>query len=43
MKGGTKFLTCEALPADFYLKLTEACAKMLRGELPATTPLPKPQ
>ena len=30
------------LPADFYLKLTGAGAKMLRGELPVTTPLPKP-
>ena len=37
-----KFLTYDGLPGDFYLKLTGAGAKMLRGELPATQPLPKP-
>ena len=36
------FVTYEGLPSDYYLKLTGAGAKMLRGELPADTPLPKP-
>ena len=40
--GASTFLTYEGLPADYYLKLTGAGAKMLRGELPATEPLPKP-
>lgn len=38
----SKFLTYEGLPPDFYLRLTGAGAKMLRGELPVTAPLPKP-
>ena len=40
--GESKFITYEGLPPDFYLKLTGAGAKMLRGELPVTEPLPKP-
>ena len=36
------FVTYEGLPPDYYLKLTGAGAKMLRGELPVTEPLPKP-
>ena len=37
-----KFLTYDGLPADFYLRLTGAGAKMLRGELPVTATIPKP-
>ena len=40
--GESRFLTYEGLPTDFYLKLTGAGGKMLRGELPVTEPLPKP-
>ena len=40
--GAAKFVTYEGLPSDFYLKLTGACAKMLRGELPPTEAMPKP-
>jgi hypothetical protein len=36
-----KFLTYEGLPGDFYLRLTGAGAKMLRGELPVTDTLPQ--
>ena len=34
--GDSTFLTYENLPADHYLRLTGAGAKMLRGELPLT-------
>ena len=34
--GDSAFLTYENLPADHYLRLTGAGAKMLRGELPLT-------
>ncbi len=37
---GTKFVTYEGLPSDFYLRLTGAGAKMLRGELPVTDAIP---
>ena len=40
--GESKFITYEGLPPDFYLKLTGAGAKMLRGELPVTEPKPSP-
>ncbi|MDB6074257.1 MAG: hypothetical protein JWO89_1897, partial [Verrucomicrobiaceae bacterium] len=36
------FVTYEGLPSDYYLRLTGEGAKMLRGELPADSPLPKP-
>jgi hypothetical protein len=38
----SKFVTYESLPSDFYLRLTGAGGKMLRGEIPitATQPLP---
>ncbi len=42
VRGDSRFLTYEGLPSDFYLKLTGAGAKMLRGELPVKEPLPKP-
>jgi hypothetical protein len=40
--GGAKFLSYEGLPSDYYLKLTGAGAKVVRGELPVTAPLPRP-
>lgn len=40
--GESKFITYDGLPSDFYLKLTGAGAKMLRGELPPDAPLPLP-
>lgn len=36
------FVTYEGMGSDFYLKLTGAGARMLRGEIPASSPLPKP-
>ncbi len=36
------FVTYEGLPSDYYLKLVGEGAKMLRGELAADSPLPKP-
>ncbi|MEY3898103.1 MAG: hypothetical protein RLZZ214_3624 [Verrucomicrobiota bacterium] len=42
LAGASKFLTYEGLPPDHYLKLTGAGAKMLRGEIPVTEPMPKP-
>ena len=36
------FVTYEGLPSDYYLRLTGAGTKMLRGELPLDSPLPKP-
>lgn len=37
---GAKFVTYEGLPSDFYLRLTGAGAKLLRGELPVTEAIP---
>jgi hypothetical protein len=39
--GETGFVTYEGLPADYYLKLTGAGTKMLRGEIPADAPKPE--
>ena len=36
----TRFVTYEGLSSDFYLKLTGAGAKMLRGEIPLTDEMP---
>ena len=36
------FVTYEGLPSDYYLRLTGQGAKMLRGEIPADSPLPAP-
>ncbi len=36
------FVTFEGLPSDYYLRLTGQGTKMLRGELPVDSPLPKP-
>ena len=38
---GVRFLGYEGLPSDFYLRLTGAGAKMLRGELPLNDKLPE--
>ena len=38
----TPFVSYEGLPTDYYLRLTGLGAKMLRGELPEDTALPKP-
>ncbi len=38
----SKFVTYESLPSDFYLRLTGAGAKMLRGEIPVTEKPPLP-
>jgi hypothetical protein len=38
----TPFVSFEGLPTDYYLRLTGLGAKMLRGELPEDTALPKP-
>ena len=40
--GASGFVTYESLPSDFYLRLTGAGGKMLRGELPITDKLPIP-
>lgn len=36
----SKFVTYEGLPADFYLKLTGAGGKLIRGEIPMTPAVP---
>ena len=36
----SKFVTFEGLPSDFYLWLTGAGGKMLRGEIPLSAALP---
>ncbi|MGI9240167.1 MAG: glycoside hydrolase family 71/99-like protein [Verrucomicrobiales bacterium] len=38
--GKTKFLTLEGLPSDYYLRLTGAGARLLRGELPMGEAVP---
>ena len=44
---GKYFVTYEGLPSDWYLKLTGAAARMIRGEAPLSqtipTPLPTPK
>ncbi len=40
---GATFIGYEGLPSDYYLRLTGAGAKMLRGELASDAPLPKPE
>jgi hypothetical protein len=36
----SKFVTYEGLPSDFYLRLTGAGGKLLRGEVQVTDPMP---
>lgn len=37
----SRFVTYEGLPSDYYLKLTGAGGRMLRGEIPATAEVPR--
>ena len=39
---GAEFISYEGLPSDYYLRLTGAGAKMLRGELPVDSAKPRP-
>jgi len=41
--GGTKFLTLDGLPSDFYLRLAGQAGKLLRGEIPPTGTIPVPR
>ena len=36
----SKFVTYEGLPSDFYLRLTGAGGKLLRGEIPLSENVP---
>ena len=38
--GGTKFLTFNGLPSDFYLRLAGQAGKLLRNEIPLTVAVP---
>jgi hypothetical protein len=38
--GGSKFLTLDGLPSDFYLRLAGQAGKLLRGEIPLSTEVP---
>jgi len=38
--GGTKFLTLDGLPSDFYLRLAGQAGKLLRGEMQPTETIP---
>lgn len=39
---GSKFLTLDGLPSDFYLRLAGQAGKLLRGEIPLTDTIPVP-
>jgi len=39
---GKYFVTYEGLPADYYLRLTGAATRMLRGEIPVSEKIPEP-
>lgn len=39
--GASSFATYEGLPSDFYLRLVGKASAMIRGELPASTTMPK--
>jgi hypothetical protein len=39
--GGTRLLTYEGLPSDFYLRLAGEAGKLLRSEIPLTDEVPK--
>jgi hypothetical protein len=39
---GSKFLTLDGLPSDFYLRLVGQAGKLLRGEIPLTSEIPVP-
>ena len=38
---GKYFVTYEGLPADWYLKLTGAATRMIRGEIPLSEKIPE--
>ena len=38
--GGSKFVTFNGLPSDFYLRLAGQAGKLLRDEIPLTEPDP---
>jgi hypothetical protein len=38
--GGSKFLTLDGLPSDFYLRLAGQAGKLFRGEIPLSTEAP---
>jgi hypothetical protein len=38
--GGSKFLTLDGLPSDFYLRLAGQAGKLLRDEIPLSTAVP---
>jgi len=40
--GGSKFLTLDGLPSDFYLRLAGQAGKLLRGEISLTDEIPVP-
>jgi len=40
---GSKFLTLDGLPSDFYLRLAGQAGKLLRGEIPLTGTIPVPR
>ncbi len=37
---GSKFLTLDGLPSDFYLRLAGEAGKLFRGEIPLSTEVP---
>lgn len=39
---GDHFVTYEGLPSDYYLRIAGQAGKLMRGEVPADTPLPAP-
>jgi len=39
---GEHFVTCEGLPTDWYLRLTGAATRMIRGETPLSWTIPQP-
>ena len=41
--GGSKFLTLDGLPSDFYLRLAGQAGKLLRDEIPLSTTVPEAQ
>jgi hypothetical protein len=40
---GVAFVTYEGLRSDYYLRVTGAGSKLLRGEIPVASPLPSPR
>ena len=40
--GPDQFATFDGLPSDYYLRLTGAGGRLIRGELPSDAPQPRP-